>query len=111
MKKSTEILKIRQARTPESHAEGIGNRFVKFMLKKYLAGQKEHGGRLWGKPTARFSKEEAVDLWTYLDTAEEQADLVTALLEEAVESKDWETVQYALNVVKTGNVAGQELAD
>lgn len=102
---------MRDQRTPESHVAEIAAVFDSDVTKKYQAGQVEHGGRLWEKPVLGFMAEEVIDQWTYFHTANEQAQLVTALLREAFEEGDWSKVKQALNVMETGNVAGKQLED
>lgn len=62
--------------TPEQHRDTLAERFIKFMKPKYDAGQKEHGGFMWEnlspEKLIKASKEEAVDLWNYLDTLEDK---------------------------------------
>ncbi len=43
--------------------------------KKYVAGQKEHGGNLWERPLGyliKAAREEAIDQFNYLDAIEKQ---------------------------------------
>lgn len=59
----------------EQHLEDIKSRFVNFVDFKFRAGAKEHGGDLRDLTAAQLvhaAKEEAVDLFVYLDTLEEK---------------------------------------
>ena len=54
--------------TPLSHAEDILSTFTVDAKAKYLAGQAEHGGRLWRKPVLPMLYQEVLDLPIYLLT-------------------------------------------
>lgn len=63
--------------TPEhqQHLDGLTKRFTDMVALKYINGNNEHGGKIWTKKhLIRMAKEEAVDLWVYLDTLEQQID-------------------------------------
>jgi len=47
------------------HATSISSWFTDAMRKKYYIGQKEHGGRLWRKPTADELGKEVLDFVVY----------------------------------------------
>lgn len=54
---------------------------------KYRRGQSEHGGNLWGMPTARIvesSLEEATDQLTYLLTLRQQMRVIMELVREGM---------------------------
>jgi len=56
-----------------NHLNRILNWFESKVSKKYIAGQKEHGGNIWEK-TGLLSqiKDEVIDLVVYIETLEEQ---------------------------------------
>jgi hypothetical protein len=57
----------------QAHVQGIVRRFNEAVTEKYDKGQREHGGDLWRKPgMLAAAKDEAIDLWIYLDTLEQQ---------------------------------------
>jgi hypothetical protein len=59
----------------EMHLKSIKESFALAVDAKYRAGQAEHGGNLFEMDTMdliRNLKEEAIDLWTYACTLEDQ---------------------------------------
>lgn len=59
----------------ELHLKGLKDSFLAEFDKKYRKGQKEHGGNLFEVPPIeliRALKEEALDLWAYACTLEDQ---------------------------------------
>ena len=53
------------------HIDGITERFKRDAYKKYVKGQKEHGGDLYNMPSKQLLKEirnEIIDLVIYFDT-------------------------------------------
>lgn len=57
----------------EGHAHFVAAQFEEAMLKKYEAGQKEHGGNLWNKTgLIDMAIDEAIDQVVYLITLKQQ---------------------------------------
>lgn len=57
----------------EQHLQKIKDSFLQAVDDKYRRGQEEHGGNLWEiKSIIKMLKEEAVDLWVYAVTLEQQ---------------------------------------
>jgi len=108
---------IYERRTPDSHKQEITDDFTLDSQKKYELGQKEHGGKLWRKPTIHFMGEEILDQWAYYHVLREQWARVEHLLGAEIQRLNKactpipDNLQAACNIMKTGNEAGQELAD
>lgn len=109
--------KIYARRTPESHKEEITDDFTTESQKKYDVGQKEHGGKLWKKPTIHFMGEEILDQWAYYHVLREQWALVESLLADEIKRVGDqglpipEKLREAHNIMKTGNKKGEQLKD
>lgn len=59
--------------TPKDHAKDLGEEVKQRLVKKYLMGQMEHGGRLWKKKgLIDMAIEEAIDQAVYLLTLKQQ---------------------------------------
>lgn len=59
----------------KAHLARIRVKADKMIEKKYIAGQLEHGGRLWEKPDLlKQALDEATDMVVYLLTLKEQQD-------------------------------------
>lgn len=59
----------------EVHAVSIGNEIKQELVTKYMAGAKEHGGKIWEIPTEKLvgaAIEEAIDQAVYLKTLQQQ---------------------------------------
>lgn len=70
--------------TPKQHLARIINYWTAFGTAKYLAGQKEHGGRLWEKRgMLAHCEEEVWDLAAYLPTLRAQLEEVATMLQYA----------------------------
>jgi RecJ-like exonuclease len=99
-------------RSWENHAADVVATLSTAILRKYQAGQSEHGGKLWRKPMLRHLVAEAVDLNVYLMTHIEQIQIVRELLRKALNKNHAESiksvVQEALNMLETGNLDGVE---
>jgi len=107
------VYKIMNKEQKESALKGI-KRFNDLALKKYEAGQKEHGGNLWEKPGLLESMEEEVlDQWHFIQALKQQLeekqsqeqDAVTKFLEQCntvgirnpytfILSKQWKVYHY-----------------
>lgn len=60
---------------PQEHAEFIGELAKQKLIRKYMRGQAEHGGRLWEKKgLIDMAIEEAIDQVVYLLTLKDQLD-------------------------------------
>ena len=97
--------------TPLSHAEDILNTFFIDAKAKYLAGQAEHGGRLWRKPVLPMLYQEVLDLPIYLLTLIDQIAEVKRLVGVAYwANKDNIEVDAnltkAMNILNFGNADG-----
>jgi hypothetical protein len=67
----------------EHHLQEVKDSFEQEVDKKYRHGQLEHGGNLWQKSgLIKQAKQEAVDLYVYLDTLEKQLERLTGETEE-----------------------------
>lgn len=94
--------------TPQEHADRVSSAAARGIAEKYKTGRSEHGGLLWRKPgLINEAKKEALDLWTYLHTAEEQQETAKALLAQAIAGQDWGLVTQAFNQLALGNPEGQ----
>lgn len=74
---------------PKAHANQIFDDLRKQAIAKYMAGQKEHGGKLWEIPLPEmvgFAKEEVIDQGSYLWTIADQITTLRLLLGELFES-------------------------
>jgi len=59
--------------TPKEHLKQVINDFNDLVSEKYMKGVAEHGGGLWYKrDLIKMAKEEAVDLFVYLDSLDKQ---------------------------------------
>lgn len=86
-------------RTAKSHIISILSNFSDSAYNKYMAGQKEHGGRLWRKPLVREVTAEAIDFVIYVSTLAEQLAL----------AKKWAKKEHAtktFNILEFGNPEG-----
>lgn len=95
----------------EDHQRAIVDKFGSEFLKKYEAGQHQHGGRLWKKPTLPMLKEEAIDFVSYLYTLEDQLIDVKTLLSQGMADGDWALVGEAFNILLFGNEEGRKEED
>jgi hypothetical protein len=68
----------------ESHLWAIKERFVSKLDSKYRAGQGEHGGNLWDRDVLTDAIDEAIDLVTYLDTADYKRRQAISLINNAI---------------------------
>jgi hypothetical protein len=64
----------------EAHLQYIKERFYLKIGVKYRAGQKEHGGNLWEKPTIKNLSEEIIDLQVYFHTLEDHISYCQGLM-------------------------------
>lgn len=92
--------------TPLAHAEDILNTFFIDAKNKYLAGQIEHGGRLWRKPVLPMLYAEVLDLPIYLLTLMDQVGEARKLLSIAMAAQNWNGVEAAYNMLAYGNAEG-----
>lgn len=99
-------MKYHNIKTPEDHIEFITKKFSKRYREKYLAGQEEHGGRLWRKNTRKMLIEETLDFISYVDVIEEQLRDAELFLLAAIGTKDWDMVEEAKNILVYGNPEG-----
>jgi nucleoside 2-deoxyribosyltransferase len=86
----------------EAHLAQIINKFIRRVIAKYLAGQKEHGGNLFDKPNLPMLLEEVLDQVVYGFTLEEQIKRAVSLMFEDDE---------AMNILIAGNPQGKKLND
>ena len=100
--------------TPEKHFLKIAEWFSRLGFHKYMAGQAEHGGRLWRKPVWKLIRDEIIDLPIYFQVLEEQQEALLVELEEAKKyaKKYGENIgcnlhiERAINIVEYGNPEG-----
>lgn len=107
---------MREINTVEEHAFDMQLRTTKDMEKKYSAGQREHGGKLWRKPMLKHMWAEIVDLLHYYHTHAYQIEKCIAILEAEEKRNNWLTLAEGsvLNILRTGNEDGvmeEELAE
>ena len=69
------------------------------MRKKYIRGQKQHGGGRWVRPQTGYIIEEGVDLAHYVMTKRQQELVLRTLVEAALKTDDVECKDAALNRV------------
>lgn len=98
----------------EQHSDMMAADFAYLMRRKYEAGQKQHGGKLWRKPMLAHMRAEIVDLVNYFLTHEAQVAQAIEILEKFLVSLHIEPELYstcnagrALNVLKYGNEDGE----
>jgi hypothetical protein len=87
----------------EEHLQDVKTFITERMDAKYRAGQKEHGGDLWTKPTLPMLLEEVTDMVVYAQTLDLQTRAVRDLLQDALATQDWSAVATALAML-TGQV-------
>jgi hypothetical protein len=98
--------------TPIEHVQKICAWFVQHAITKYMAGQEEHGGRLWRKPVWRYLRDEIIDMPIYFQVLEEQQTRVEVLLGDALKGfvvedhPSYDSVQKAYNLIVYGNEDG-----
>lgn len=68
----------------EDHLLEIKQGFIELVDKKYRNGQKEHGGNLWDRDVVKDAECEAIDLVTYILTANAKQVKAVNLLVSAV---------------------------
>jgi hypothetical protein len=92
--------------TGEQHAKYIADKARDVVYKKYMAGQEEHGGKLWRKKIAPHIREEAVDQLVYVLTLEDQLEAAEARLGLALSTRDWSAVEQVHKILSVGNPDG-----
>ena len=97
---------LSEVKSGEKHISIVLNNFSRVWTEKYLAGQKEHSGKLWRKPVFAFLVEEVVDLVSYVWVLAPQLARVEELLSEAITDGDDRKVLGALNILRFGNEEG-----
>ena len=80
----------------EQHLQDVKTFIAERMDAKYRAGQKEHGGNLWTKPTLPMLLEEVTDLVVYAQTLDRQTREAHDKLQDALVTQDWGAVASAL---------------
>lgn len=86
----------------EAHLAQIINKFIRRVIAKYSAGQKEHGGNLFDKPNLPMLLEEVLDQVVYGFTLEEQ-------IKKAMGECGGPTKTF--NILKYGNPDGKTYRD
>lgn len=94
--------------TGEQHAEYIADAARDAIFKKYNAGQKEHGGKLWRKVVTPHILEEAIDQIVYVLTLRDQLRAAESKLALGLATKDWQMVEEAHSILACGNPDGGE---
>lgn len=99
------------SRTPEMHCEDILAQVSDDMRHKYMAGQREHGGRMWRKDGLDPLWEELLDAMVYAHQARRQSMMAAHCLELALSADcpDEYRAGYtrkALNWLTVGNPEG-----
>ena len=97
--------------TPIEHAQKICAWFIQHAITKYMAGQEEHGGRLWRKPVWKYLRDEIIDMPIYFQVMEEQQTRIEILLGDALSKMSdgysgESDVKAAYNLVCYGNEEG-----
>lgn len=96
-----------ELKTAEDHVALISETLTSEIKKKYMAGQEEHGGKLWRKPVLGFAWEEVLDLPVYLHVLKQQHDEMKAI---ALAGAQGENSQAACaeiyNILTIGNAEG-----
>jgi hypothetical protein len=94
--------------TGEQHAKYIAEEAQKVVYAKYMAGQEEHGGKLWRKVIAPHILEEAIDQLVYVLTLRDQLDAAERRLGLALSTRDWNAVEQVHKILSVGNPDGRE---
>ena len=90
-----------------SMADLVWNEARECGIKKWNAGQLEHGGDLTRKPVLKEAVDEALDLISYLFVLRNQVELAKLHLAEALATGSKEAIEAALNILNTGNADGE----
>ena len=93
--------------TGEQHAAYIADEARKVVYNKYMAGQAEHGGKLWRKVIAPHILEEAIDQLVYVLTLRDQLEVAERRLGTALSTRDWGVVESVHKILATGNPEGR----
>ncbi len=93
--------------TGEEHATIIADLARRAVYKKYMAGQMEHGGKLWRKVITPHILEEAIDQLVYVLTLGGQLEAATSRLGLALSTRDWASVEQVFKILSTGNPEGR----
>ncbi len=93
--------------TGEQHAEYISDEARKAVYNKYMAGQEEHGGKLWRKVITPHILEEAIDQLVYVITLRDQLEVAERRLGTALSTRDWGVVEQVHKILATGNPDGR----
>lgn len=95
-------------RSVREHVQAISGRVGKAIKRKYMRGQREHGGELWRKPCAYRAYEEALDLIVYLDVVQEHLESIGLIATKALSGKipRERALQMIYNIVMMGNASG-----
>jgi hypothetical protein len=88
----------------EIHAAQIADWIGEELYRKYLRGQKEHGGNVARKNVRKHITEEAIDLIVYLAVLQEQLATIEAICRKI--DDPYEQVQMVLNICQYGNKEG-----
>ncbi len=94
--------------TGEQHATIIADEARGAVYRKYMAGQTEHGGKLWRKRITPHILEEAIDQLVYVLTLRGQLEAAEARLGLALSTRDWDAVEQVFKILATGNPEGRE---
>lgn len=94
--------------TGEKHAAYIADAARKVVYDKYMAGQREHGGKLWRKVITPHILEEAIDQLVYTLTLRDQLEAAEARLGLAISTRDWSRVEQVHKILAVGNPDGDE---
>lgn len=97
--------------TPEEHAHSVAQRTAQAIIKKYMRGQEEHGGKLWLQECLSKAREETIDLVVYLDVTTEQITYIKDFINKAMNdpniNKELALTTIA-NIITTGNCLGEK---
>lgn len=91
-----------------AHLESLQREAADLLERKYVAGQREHGGKLWRKPQIGHIVAEVLDLVVYVLTLRSQLQTATRILDQARDRRSLSVEELAvLNLLQTGNIEGE----
>jgi len=100
--------------TALEHIAAIKTDLGKEIEEKYMAGQKEHGGKLWRKQVLPFAWEEVLDLPVYLHVLKQQHEEMKNICLKGMGGDIYEddALMMIYNILTIGNAEGvQEEGD
>lgn len=96
-----------EPRNANNHIDQIAADTIHAVEDKYLAGQKEHGGKLWRKPVVDFMGEEVTDMIVYFHVLKHQHHKMKQIAAHGLNGGDAaKALKEVFNILSMGNAEG-----